>query len=115
MANRSQPTRIRALFEAALRDYEKKAGVALASHPLTVQLQSCHSLESITTVLLGQAQTFGEFPRSDRVMESIKSIISILSRLSATPFLGDDIGFVRHKTLMAYPIALTIFYSHSHL
>jgi len=109
MAGRSRSTRSCALFEAALQDYQKNASVTLASHPLAMQLQSRHSVESITTILLGQAQSFREFPGSDRLMESIKSIVSILSRLSTTPSLGDAVGLVCHKALVAYSTALTFF------
>ena len=115
MADQSRSTRYCALFEAALQDYQKKASVTLASHPLAVQLQSCPSVESTTTVLLDQAQSFREFPGSDRLMESIKSIVSILSRLSTTPSLGDAVGLVSRKALVACSTALTFYYSHSHL
>ncbi len=56
----STDTRFRALFEPALQAYEEKTGVTLAEHPLAVQLHSCHSIESVTTVLLGEAQAFRE-------------------------------------------------------
>ena len=109
MADQSEPNSFRALFESALQAYDQKAGVILADHPLTVQLQSCHSIESITTVLQGQAEAFSEFRGSDKVMKSIKSTVSILIRLSATASLGDTIGLVRHKALMAYSTTLTVF------
>ncbi len=115
MADQSPSTRYCALFKAALQDYQKKASVTLASHPLAMQLQSCHSVESTTTVLLDQAQSFHELPGSDRIMESIKSIVSILSRLSTTPSLSDTIGLISHKALVAYSTALTFYYSHFYL
>jgi len=103
MADQSEPNRFRALFESALQAYHQKAGVILADHPLAVQLQSCHSIESITTVLQDQAQAFSEFPGNDKVMKSIKSTVSILIRLSVTASLDDNIGLVRHKALMRIP------------
>jgi len=111
MADQSEPNCFRALFESALQAYDEKAGIILADHPLAVQLQSCHSIESITTVLQGQAQAFSEFRASDKVMKSIKSSVSILIRLSATASLGnsDTIDLVRHKALMAHSTALTVF------
>jgi hypothetical protein len=108
MADHSGSTRFRARFEAALQDYEKKAGVTLASHPLAVQLQSCHSVESVTTALQSQAPAFGELQGSDRVIKSIKGIVSILSGLSVAPSLGDATGLVRHKALMTYLMPLTV-------
>jgi hypothetical protein len=109
MAVQSGSTRFHELFESALRAYEKKAGVTLAEHPLAVQLQSCKSVDSITTVLQGQAQLFGDFRGRDRVMRSLKSTVSTLIRLSTTTCLAVDIGLVRHQALMACSTPLTCF------
>jgi hypothetical protein len=114
MDNESRSARFGALFEAALQAYEKKTDITLVDHPLAVQLHNFHSIESITTVLLGEAQAFKEFRGSDRVMKSIKSIVSILSRLFATASLNDAIDLVRQK-LTTFATALTFFYSHFHL
>jgi hypothetical protein len=100
------------LFDAALQDYEKKTGINLASHPFAAQLDSSHSVESITTVLLGQAQAFSEFQAVySQIVKSVKNIVSIITSLSATATLSYAVGFVRHKTfkLMAYSTALTAF------
>ena len=105
-------TRFRARFESALRAYEKNAGVTLAEHPLALQLQSCHTVESITTVIQGQAQAFSGPRGSDTIMTSIKSIVSILTTVSDTASLDDAVGLVRQKALMACSTALTVFYSH---
>jgi hypothetical protein len=50
MSEQSGPSRLRALFEAALEDYEKQTGIALAKHPLAEQLQNCVSIESILDI-----------------------------------------------------------------
>ena len=105
MANQS---RFGALFESALPSYEKEAGVNLAEHPLALQLQSCHSAESIIAVLQGQAQAFSRFQGSDRVMKTIKSTISILTRLSATAPLDVDIDLVCLQALMASSILVAL-------
>jgi len=96
-------TRFRALFEAALQDYEKATNITLASHPLATQLQSCQSAESITAILQGQVPAFCESQGSDRAMKSIEGIVSILTRLSATSFLGDaiDLPFPPVKAMHA--------------
>jgi hypothetical protein len=39
---------LKVLFEAALQDYERQTGIALAKHPLAERLQECDSVESIT-------------------------------------------------------------------
>jgi len=99
-------------LDAALQDYEKKTNIPLASHPFAAQLDSSHSVESITTNLLGQAQAFRELQAGDsRIIKSIKNIVSTITSLSAAPTLGYAVGFVRHKTfkLMVYSTALTAF------
>jgi len=98
-------SRFCALFESALQSYGKDAGVNLPEHPLALQLQSCHSTESIIAVLQGQAQAFSEFRGSDRVMKTIKSTVSILTRLSATASLAVDIDLV---CLMACSILVAL-------
>jgi hypothetical protein len=117
MADQSRSTHFRAIFESALLTYEKKAGVTLAEHPLAVQLQSCDSVESITAVLQGQVQAFGEFRGIGRVMKSVRSTVSTLTTLSTSASLGDSNGLVRQnlKALVASSAALTIFHSHFHL
>jgi hypothetical protein len=109
MGDHPGSARFRVLFEPALRAYEKKTGITLAEHPLAVQLHSCHSIESITSVLLGEAQAFGEFGGSDRAIKSIKKTVSILSTLFATASLDDAVGLVRQQVLIACSTALTVF------
>jgi len=101
MADQSGSTSFLALYGSALQVYEKNAGVTLAEHPLTLHLQSCDSIGSMASVLQGQAQAFSEFQGSDRVMKSIKSIVSILTRLSSTAALAVDMGLVRQQALMS--------------
>ena len=108
MADQSRPTHFHSRFESALRAYEKTVGVTLAEHPLAVQLQSCHSIESITAVLQAQAQAFGEFRGSDRVIKSIKNTVSTLARISATTSLAIDLGLVCQQPLLACSTDLTV-------
>ena len=109
MTDQSVSSRLRSLFELALEDYEIQTKISLANHLLAQKLESCHSLESITTTLLqDQAGTFGEFQGRERIVKSIKSTVSSLFKLSATAALGDATGIrpVRHKTLMSGHIGL---------
>jgi hypothetical protein len=99
MANRSGSARFQVLFDYALQAYEKKTGVTLAEHPLTIQLQSCHSVESITTILQDQAQALSDFQGSDRMMKSIKTIVSILTPLSSAAALADAVALVCYNAL----------------
>jgi len=100
MTDQSASSRFRTLFESALEDYKMKTKISLEKHPLAQKLDNCHSVESITALLQDQARTFGESRAKDRIMESIRSTVSSLDKLSATAALGDDLGLVRQKTPM---------------
>jgi hypothetical protein len=115
MGDHSESTRIRARFESALQAYQKTTGITLAEHTLAVQLQNCHSVDSITTLLKYEARAFCDLQGGDRIMKSIESTVSILYSLSATAFLGEVIGLVRQKALMGCSVSLTVSCSHSHL
>jgi hypothetical protein len=107
MANQTGSSRFHALFESAFQAYEKKTGISLAEHPLFVQLQSFDSVESTTTLLQNQTQAFREFRGSDRVKKLLKNTVLIVATLSTKASLGDTIGLVCQKSLMASPAALT--------
>jgi hypothetical protein len=94
-SDQSASSRFQELFESALREYETKTKISLATHSLAQELENCHSVESITTLLQDQARTLGEFRGRDRIMESIRSTVSFLDRLSAVAAFGDGIGLVR--------------------
>ena len=106
MANHSRSTRVCTLFDTALQTYEKNVGVALAEHPLALRLQSCQSVESVITVL--QDQVLSDLRGSDRVIKSIKSTVSILTKLSTATSPALDIGLVRQKALMMCSPTLTV-------
>ena len=95
MSDQSGPSRLQVLFDAGLQDYEKQTGIVLAEHPLSVQLQNCDSVESVTDVLHEQTQAFSEFRRRDKIMKPLKNAVSVLHKLSATAYLGQAIGLVR--------------------
>ena len=95
MAHQSESARFQAIFEPALQAYEKKTGVSLAQHPLANKLQSCDTVEAITGLLQDQARVFGHFQGSDKIMQSLKTIVSILSKLSSAASLADAFGLVR--------------------
>ena len=97
MSDQSGSSRLRALFELALRDYESTTNITLAKHPLAEKLENCRSVEAITVLLQDQAK---EFRGRDRIMRSIGSTVSVLDKLSTIATLGGAIGLVRRKMLM---------------
>ena len=94
MSDQSESSRFQTLFAFALQDYEKQTGILLPNHPLAEQLQNCQSVDLITTILQEQARAFSKFRGSDKFMKLLKSVVSVLSRVSAAATLGQDFGLV---------------------
>ena len=103
MAHQSEPPRFQTLFETALRAYEEKAGISLTEHPFVLKLQSCDTVEAITAIFQDQAQGFSDRQGSDEIMKSIKTTVSILSKLFSASSLADAFGLVRHSALTVSP------------
>jgi hypothetical protein len=99
-------------FQQLSFEYQKKTGITLAQHPIAVDLQSCHSVEDITTLLQGRAQAVSDSRKMDGMMNTIKTIVTLLTPLSDATTLTDE---VRQKGLMACLTSLTFFRHHSHL
>ena len=115
MADQSGSARFRASFESALQTYQKKTGVPFAQHPLAAKLLSCHTVEDITTLLQTQAETFSDSPAGDRIIELIKTTVSILTPFSDAASFDDAVGLVRRqKALMACFASLTVSCRESH-
>jgi hypothetical protein len=111
----SQSSRFRVLFESALQDYQIQTGTTLPNHPLSETLQSCDSVDSVTAVLQEQARPFTEFRAGDdKIIKSLKSVVSVLYTLCASTALGEAFGLVRPKVSIAR-ITDHLFYSLSHL
>ena len=115
MAHQSESACFRALFEPALQAYERMTGVLLVQHPLAVKLQTCDSVEAITGLLQDQAQPFSHLQGSDKIMNSLKTTVSILSKLSSAASLPDAFGLVRHKMFMTCLTSLNFIHRHSRL
>ena len=102
MADHTGFARFRARFESALQTYRQTTGLTLAEHPLAVQLQSCQSVESITTIFTHEVRASSDLlAGSDRIITSMKCTISMLFTLSATTPFGDASDLVRKGELMA--------------
>jgi hypothetical protein len=115
MADQFAYAQFQDLFDTALHTYEKKTGVKLAKHPLALQLQDCHTVDEIASLLQGQAQAFSDFRANDKIFKSIKIIVSILSPLSSAASLADNFGVVRQKVPIICFTSLTDFLYSFHL
>ena len=111
MADPSGSPHFQALFESALQAYQTKTGITLAEHALAVQLQSCNTVESITTLVQGQAQAFSNYRESDRIMKSIETTVLILTPLSAAAPLANAVGLVRQIAMVVRFTFLTFFFA----
>jgi hypothetical protein len=108
MSDQSGSSHLQVLFEVALQDYEKQTGIALANHPLAEQLQNCGSVESVAAVFREQTQAFSEFWGKDKVLRPLKTVVSVLYKLSATADFGQAIGLVRPYALTGCSISLNL-------
>ncbi len=95
MSDQQGPSRFQALFEAAFRDYEKQTGKNLANHPLAEKLQNSDSVESVTTVLREQTESFSGIRGKDKVLKPLKNVLSVLHKHSSAVNFGQDLGLVR--------------------
>jgi hypothetical protein len=96
MSEQSGPSHFQVLFEAAFRDYEKQTGKTLANHPLAEKLQGCHSVESVTAVLLEQTESSSEIRGKDKVLKPLKNVLSVLHKLSS----ASSVNLVHHLGLV---------------
>jgi len=91
MANQSGSVSFQKLLESALVRYEKKTGITLSKHPLALQLQSCKSVEAFNYLLQDKAKDVRE---SERITNSMKTIVSILTPIFSVASLPDAVGLV---------------------
>ena len=100
MTDQPGSSRFQELLESALQQYEKKAGVRLADlgDSLGIQLQSCHSIDHIGTLLQDKAHAFDDVQQRDRILKSIKATVSILTPISAIASAADGAGLVRQTS-----------------
>ena len=119
MTHQPASDRFQALLESALQEYEKQAGVILADRKdsLAIQeLQLCHSIDDITTLLQVKTQAFNDVQQRDRTLKSIRATVSILTPISSVTSVADDVGLVGRKVMEACLAFLTCFYRHySHM
>jgi hypothetical protein len=101
----SLSSNFRLLFDAALQDYKHKTGDTLTGHPISKQLETCESVNSITAILQEQARSFREFRENDgRLMKALNSSVDVLCSPSISSALNETIGLVvRRKAFISAP------------
>ncbi|KAH8982414.1 hypothetical protein EDB92DRAFT_1952306 [Lactarius akahatsu] len=86
-------SRFQAIFNAALKLYEKQTKKDLIAHPLASQLQACDSPASILSVLQEKAREFDQAQSGDeRLTKWLNPTVNVLYAFSTT--LGEGVGLV---------------------
>ena len=82
------------ILDKALKEYKRKTGKELTTHPLADEIKGCSSPEAILTVLQGKADELNQSPQSsdERLTKWLTPTVNVLNALSAT--LGQSVGAV---------------------
>ena len=87
-------SRFQAIFQAALKSYQKQTKKDLLTHPLASQLQDCDSTTAILTVLQGQVREFDKSRSGDeRLTKWLSPTVNVLCAFSAT--ISGGVSLVR--------------------
>ncbi|KAH9055790.1 ankyrin repeat-containing domain protein [Lactarius deliciosus] len=89
------------IFEKALKEYKKKTGKDISTHPLAEEINGCSSIEAILTVLQGKANELNQSQSSDeRLTKWLTPTVNVLNALSTT--LGEGVGTVFPPTKIIF-------------
>ena len=81
----SSSSRLQAIFEAALKSYQKQTKKDLIKHPLASQLQDCDSTNAILAILQDQIREFDKSHSGDeRLTKWLCPTVNVLNAFSAT-------------------------------
>jgi hypothetical protein len=90
----SASANFQAIFNAALKAYEKKTNKDPFLHPVAAQLQACKSPDDILAILQEKVKEFDKSRSADeRLSRWLNPTINVLFAFSAT--LGGGVGLVR--------------------
>ncbi|KAI9431393.1 hypothetical protein H4582DRAFT_2132957, partial [Lactarius indigo] len=89
----SSSSNLQAIFNAAIKEYEKKTKQDLLLHSLMAQLQTCDSPADILAVLRTQVQQFEQSTSGDdKLTKWLNPTVNVLYAFSAA--LGEGVGLV---------------------
>ena len=81
------------ILDKALKEYKRKTGKELTTHPLADEINGCSSPDAILAVLQGKANELNQSKSSDeRLTKWLTPTVNVLNALSAT--LGQGVGTV---------------------
>ena len=108
----SSTTNFQPIFDEALKEYKKKTGKELASHPLAEEIKSCDTPEAVLAVLQGKADELNQYRSGDgQLTKWLTPAVNVLNALS--PTLGAGVGMVSSSMLPIIPfyvLTLTVRY-----
>ena len=83
-AKTTASSRFQAIFDAALKSYQKQTKKDILTHPLASQLRTCDSTSAILSILQDQLRDFDESCSSDeRLMKWLTPTVNVLCAFSA--------------------------------
>ncbi|KAF8264002.1 hypothetical protein EI94DRAFT_1665088 [Lactarius quietus] len=81
----SSGSRFQAIFEVAVKDYQKQTKKGLLDHPLASQLQSCNSTTAIISILQNQVREFDKIHSGDeRLTKWLGPTVNVINAFSTT-------------------------------
>ena len=81
----SSSSRFQAIFEDALKSYQKQTKNDLLTHPLASQLQDCYSTNAIIAILQDQVREYEKSDSGDeRLAKWLGPTVNVLNAFSAT-------------------------------
>jgi hypothetical protein len=94
------------ILDQALKEYKRKTGKEITTHPLAEEIRGCSSLDAILAVLQGKANELNQSQSSDeRLTKWLTPTVNVLNAHSAT--LGQGVGTVS-PTCFSITTVLTI-------
>lgn len=89
------------MFNVTLQNYAEQTGMKLSDTPIAKQLESCDSVDSISSVLQEHAWKFTKSQGDDgRIMKCLKRAIHVLYTFSTSTALGEAISLVCPRSLI---------------
>jgi hypothetical protein len=78
----------KAIFQAALKSYQKQTKKDLLTHPLSSQLQMCESTTAILAILQEKVREFDKLSGDERLIKWLGPTVNVLNVFSAAAFGG---------------------------
>src|SRR5712675_3246773 len=89
------PQELRLLFEAALNEFESRAGTNLVQHQVFNKLVACQSIESVLDILQEQIKPLRTSQGDDSILiKSIKRTVHVLHSLSTNQMVVRGVSLV---------------------